>query len=149
LSDAEFQEKLDRIVAGSEGREYVPPAPEPEAEPRPEPLPEAEFRARLDQIVRDSQREPEPVAGPSPEAGDQADVYAEIHGDLEAIGQGIGELSDLMEAEDGRRIEAQQEAMLRPAVWQQPEAQAEAEAAPEPSREPAGAVADMDMEAEI
>ena len=60
MAEAEFQEKLGRMVAESEGREYVPPPPEPEPEPRPEPLPDAEFWAKLHQIVRDSERGPEP-----------------------------------------------------------------------------------------
>ena len=61
-------------------------------------------------------------------------------------GEGIGELSAQMEAEDARRDQAQQEAMAEPAVWQEPEAQAEPETEIEAS---ADAEADMDMEAEI
>jgi conjugative relaxase-like TrwC/TraI family protein len=149
LSEVEFQEKLSRMVAESEGREYVPPAPAPEPEPGPEPMSDAEFQAQLDQIVRDSQRGPEPE--PEPEAGTEpeAAMYAEIHEDLAAIGEGIRELSARMDAEASRRAEAQQEAMLRPAVWQQPEAQAQAEAAAEPAWQPAETQADMDFEAEI
>src|SRR5207253_162416 len=81
--------------AEAEGRQHVPPEPEPEPEPQPEPVSDAEFWAQLDQIVRDSQRGPEPEAA----AGDAA-MYAEVHEDLAAIGEGIRELSDLMDAED-------------------------------------------------
>jgi conjugative relaxase-like TrwC/TraI family protein len=151
MSEAEFSQHLDRLVAQAEGREWVPPEPEAEQEPEPQPerLSEAEFQAQLDRIVRDSQREPEPAAESDPEAADTAAMHAEIHDDLAAIGEGIRELSDRMEAEAARRAEAQQEAMLRPAVWQQPEAQAQAEAAAEPAGRPAEAQADMDFEAEI
>jgi hypothetical protein len=167
--EAALQEKLGRIVAESQGREYVPPEPEPEPEPQPEPLPEAEFREELDRIVRDSQRgrepEPEPeVIRPQSEAdwllqyrADHPEMFgpdrylqdmAGIREDLQAIGEGIRELSAQMDAEDARRHEAQQEAMLRPAAWQQAEAQAqaEAEAAAEPSGQPGEAMADMEAE---
>ena len=148
MGEAEFQEQLGRIVAGSEGREYVPPEPEPESEPQPEPLSDAEFWAQLNQIVRDSQRGPEPAPEP--------DVYAEIHEDLAAIGDGIRELADRMEAEDTRRAEAQAEAMNEPARWKQAQIQAQAEAAAEASWQPGNAPteagqteADVDLEAEI
>ena len=75
-------------------------------------------------------------------------MYAEITEDLAAVDEGIRELSAQMEAEDARREQAQQEAMAEPAVWQEPEAQAEPEAEIEASAG-TGAVADMDMEAEI
>jgi conjugative relaxase-like TrwC/TraI family protein len=151
LGEAEFQEQLGRMAADSEGRKYVPPPREPEPEPAPKPLPEAEFRAQLDQIVRDSQRNPEtePAAGPEPEADDQAEAYAEIHEDLAAIGKGIRELSARMDAEDARRAEAQQEAMERPAVWQQPQAEAAMEPSWQPGEAAADTEADMDMEAEM
>jgi hypothetical protein len=144
--EADFREQLGRMVAEAEGREWVPPEPAPEPEPQPEPLSEAEFRAQLDQIVRDSQHGPAPDAGAQvkPEAAEAA-MYAEISEDLAAIGEGIRELEAQMEAEDAARIEAQQEAMARPAVWQQPEIQAEAEAAAEAGQAEAG----VDMEAEI
>ena len=63
-------------MAEAEGREYVPPAPAPEPELRPEPLPDPEFWAKLDQIVRDSQRdrEPEPEAGTDDEATREAEA---------------------------------------------------------------------------
>ena len=148
MAEAEFQEKLGRMVAESEGREYVPPPPEPEPEPRPEPLPDAEFWAKLHQIVRDSERGPEPAAEPEP------DVYAEIHEDLAAVGDGIRELSDRMDAEDARRAEAQQEMLSEPSPWQQPEAQAQAGFEPswqpgEAAADTSEAAADMDMEAEL
>jgi hypothetical protein len=122
-----------------------------------------EFLARLPQIVSEAEAryaaeaakaEPEaaPAAEPEPEPGpeaDQAEIYAEIHEDLAAIGEGNRELSARMDAEDARRAEAQQEAMNEPTVWQQPESQAQAEATPEPSWEPGEAMADMDFEAEI
>ena len=136
------------MVAESEGREYVPPPPEPEPEPRPEPLPDAEFWAKLHQIVRDSERGPEPAPEPEP------DVYAEIHEDLAAVGDGIRELSDRMDAEDARRAEAQQEMLSEPSPWQQPEAQAQAGFEPswqpgEAAADTSEAAADMDMEAEL
>ena len=148
MAEAEFQEKLGRMVAESEGREYVPPPPEPEPEPRPEPLPDAEFWAKLHQIVRDSERGPEPAPEPEP------DVYAEIHEDLAAVGDGIRELSDRMDAEDARRAEAQQEMLSEPSPWQQPEAQAQAGFEPswqpgEAAADTSEAAADMDMEAEL
>jgi hypothetical protein len=122
-----------------------------------------EFLARLPQIVSEAEAryaaeaakaEPEaaPAAEPEPEPGpeaDQAEIYAEIHEDLAAIGEGNRELSARMDAEDARRAEAQQEAMNEPTVWQQLESQAQAEATPEPSWEPGEAMADMDFEAEI
>jgi hypothetical protein len=151
LPEAEFEEQLDRMVAKSEGREYVPPPREPEPEPEPEPLHEAEFWAQLDQIVRDSQREPEAEAEPAPD--DRAAMYAEIHEDLAAVGDGIRELSARMDDEDARRAEARRESLGRPAAWQQPQAQAEADL--EPSwqagevREEAEASAEMDFEAEM
>ncbi|HEY1319054.1 MAG TPA: MobF family relaxase [Streptosporangiaceae bacterium] len=118
-------------VTQAQGREWAPPEPQPEPE---------------------LQAGGEPEAEAEPEAGGQAAMYAEIHEDLTAIGEGIRELSARMDAEDARRAEAQQEAMLRPAVWQQPEAQAQAEAAAGASwqaGEAGPAEADMDMEAEI
>jgi hypothetical protein len=131
------------MVAEAEGREYVPPDPEPEPEPQPEPMSEAEFQEKLDQIVRDSQRGREPEPGADPEAADQAAMYAEIHEDLAAIGEGIRELSERMDAGDARRAEA---------AWQQPQAQ------PEPALEPswqagdvqdAGPAPEADFEPEI
>ena len=149
MGEAEFREQLGPDGGRVEGREYVPPAPEPEPEPRPEPLPDAEFWAKLHQIVRDSERGPEPVRGRSREP----DVYAEIHEDLAAIGDGIRELSDRMDAEDARRAEAQQEMLSEPAAWQQPEAQAQAGSSLLATREAVAdageAAADIDMEAEI
>ena len=76
---------------------------------------------------------------------------------LAAIGEGIRELSDLMDAEDARRAEAQQEILSEPAAWQaRAEAQAQAEAAAEASWQPGNAVTDagqamdgVDLEAEI
>jgi hypothetical protein len=151
-TDEEFAIRMDQMVAEAEGREWVPPEPDPEPEPRPEPQSDAELWAQIDRIVAESERSPEPQASAEPEAG--PDVYTEIHEDLAAIGDGIRELSDRMEAEDARRAEAQQEMLNEPSPWQQPEAQAQAGL--EPSWQPGEAVADtseaaadMDMEAEI
>jgi len=147
LPEAEFREKLSRMAAESEGREYVPPEPEPAPEPWPEPLPEVQ--AKLDRIVRDSQRGREPEPDPEPE--DEAAVYAEIHEDLAAIGEGIRELSARMDAEDARRAEAQREWLEQPAPWHQPQAQAET--ALELSWEPGDVLyqhqAEADAEAEM
>jgi len=63
--------------------------------------------------VQDQER----AAAAKPEATEAA-MYAEIHEDLAAIGEGIRELSDLMDAEDARRAEAQQEILSEPAAWQ-------------------------------
>ena len=119
----EFRARLPQILAGAEAR-YAAEAGKAEPEAAPAAEPEAE---------------------PGPEA-DQAEIYAEIHEDLAAIGEGIRELSAWMDAEDARRAEAQQEAMNEPAAWQQPESQAQAETTPESSWEPGEA---MDFEAEI
>jgi hypothetical protein len=152
-------------VAESEGREYVPAAPEPEAaagEDKPQHETDAEFRARLPQIVAEARHgasaepepepAPKPVAGVEPEAGagQLTGVHAEIGEDLEYIRRGIAELAAQGQEAAAARADAQQEAMLMPAAWQQAEvqAQAEAEAAAEPSWQPEEA-GDMDMEAEI
>jgi hypothetical protein len=71
-TDAEFDARLDRMVAEAEGREWVPPEPEL--------LSEAEFHARLDRIVADAEARragaakaagpettPEPQTEPEPE----------------------------------------------------------------------------------
>jgi hypothetical protein len=64
------------MVAEAEGREWVPPGPEPasQPEPQPEPLSEAEFHAKLDRMVADAEARaadsgtaPEPQAEPEPE----------------------------------------------------------------------------------
>jgi hypothetical protein len=151
-TEAEFAARLSRLVAETEGREWVPPEPEPE--PRPEPLPEAQFQEKLGRIVAESEgREPEPKAGPEPEAEGQAAVYAEIHEDLQYISRAIGELSARMDAEDARRAEARQEWLARPSSGRQ--AQAQAETALEPSWQPGTAgdrslpEADYEAEAEI
>jgi len=129
---------------------------------RDEPAPEPERRSAVDDLLarmdaeleqaqageRERQPETEADADSKPEAraGDRAAMYAEIHEDLERIGQQIGELSAQMEAEDTRRAAAQAEAMNEPAVWQQPEIQAgpEVQAAADADTMP-----DMDLEAEI
>jgi hypothetical protein len=144
LPEAEFQEKLGRMVAESEGREYVPPEPEP----RPEPQSDAELWAQIDQIVHDSQHSQEPEPEPEP------DVYAEMHEDLAAIGDGIRELSAQMDAEDARREREREEYLRGPAPWEiQAQARAEAQAAAEVSWQPGehggGHQAEADMEAEI
>ena len=92
----------------------------------------AEWWHQVQNPEPEASAEPEPGAGP--EAAEAA-VYAEIGEDLAAIGEGIRELADQMEAEADRRAEAQQEAMTRTAVWQQPEVHAEAEAQAEPEDE--------------
>ena len=108
---------------------------------------EARYAAEAGKAEPEAAPAAEPEPEPGPEA-DQAGIYAEIHEDLAAIGEGIRELSARMDAEDARRAEAQR-AMNEPAVWQQPEYQAQAEATLEPSWEPGEAMADMDFEAEI
>jgi hypothetical protein len=161
------------MVAEAEAR------PEAEAgrdQARPEPEPEEEVSTEIDaewwaQAERDiaaaaeggpsladwwhqvQNPEPEPESGhdePEPEAADTAAMYAEIHEDLAAIGDGIRELSARADEEASRRAEAQQEILNEPSPWQQPQAQAEAAA--EASWQPGEAVADdteADMEAEI
>ena len=150
LPEAEFQEQLGRMVAEAEGREYVPPEPEPEPEPRPEPSSDAELWAQIDQIVHDSQHSQEPKPEPEPEP----DVYAEIHEDLAAIGDGIRELSAHMDAEDARREREREEYLRGPAPWEiQAQARAEAQAAAEASWQPGERgedhQAEADLEAEI
>lgn len=155
--EAEFDQYLDRLVAEAEGREWVPPEPEPEAAAELEPaLSEAEFQAQLDQIVRDSQRDPEPEPETDPEAAERTAMYAEIHEDLVAIGDSISELAAQGEEAAARRAEAHEEILREPAGWKQAQAQAQAEAAAEASwqagsdgAEPGQAAADIDMEAEI
>jgi conjugative relaxase-like TrwC/TraI family protein len=148
------RDQAERVAQASEA------APEPHAET------DEEFRARLPQIVAEAEAryaaskdgaEPEPEASAAPETQAETDVYAEIHEDLAAIGEGIRELSDLMDAEAARRAEAQQEILSEPAAWQaRAEAQAQAEAATEASWQPGDTAADagqamdgVDMEAEI
>ena len=137
------------------------------AEARPEswPMPDAEFMAYLDEIVAADATRKEAAAAAEAGAGrdqqqpgrelqadGQADVYAEIHEDLQQIGRHIDELSAQMDAEDVRRTEAQQEMLNEPVPWHQPQAQAQA--ALEPSWQPGEAVAvaaeaEAGMEAEI
>ena len=131
----------------------MPPEPEPEPEPGRSPRPRRNSgptgpdRGRVGAQPRPQPRSRRP-------SRIRRQVYAEIHEDLAAIGEGIRELSAQMEAEDARRAEAQQEMLSEPSPWQQPEAQAQAGL--EPSWQPGEAVADaseaaadMDMEAEI
>lgn len=164
-TDAEFMARLDRMVAESEGREYVPTPPEPEAAAgadKPQPETDAEFLARLPQIVAEAEArhaakaEPEPEPAPEPAAeskpeagaGQLTGVHAEIGEDLEYIRQGIAELAAQGQEAAAARAEAEEEAMLRPAAWQQAEVAAQAEAEAEASWQPEEA-GDMDMEAEI
>ena len=82
--DAEFDAWLDRLVAESEGREWVPLQPEPEPEPEPEPLSEAEFQEKLGRIVAESEgREyvppaPAPEPEPQPEPMSEAEFRAKL-----------------------------------------------------------------------
>ena len=126
----EFLARLPQIVAEAEARHAAKAEPEPE--PAPEPVAEAEAEAD---------------AG----AGELTGVHAEIGEDLQYIREGIAELADRGQEAAAARAEADREAMLRPAAWQQAEvqAEAEAEAAAVASWQPEEAGDDMDMEAEI
>ena len=151
----EFDEQLGRMVAEAEGREWVPPEPGPEPEPQSEPVSEAEFQAQLDQIVRDSQRGREPEPETDPEAAGRAAMYAEIHEDLAAIGDGIRELAAQVRGGRARRAEAQRGDPEEPARGSRPRLRRRP-GGREPSWQAGSAdpdagqaAADIDMEAEI
>jgi hypothetical protein len=140
-TEAEFRERLHRIVSGdgaepvaeaegspgpdaatqpdarpeSEAEPEPEPEPEPEAEPEPQAEPEAEFRERLHRIVMEA------------EAKREAEQQAEIRAELEHIGRQIDELGDQI-AERRARQEAIYQANRDEPSIRQPEAEAEMEA---------------------
>jgi conjugative relaxase-like TrwC/TraI family protein len=177
-TEAEFQARLGQLVAEAEGREWVPPEPEPG------PLPEAEFQEKLGQIVAEAEGreyvppEPDPAPEPRPEplpeaefrakldqivrdsqrgrepepdaaGGQLTGVHAEILADLQHIGRQIDELAAQGAEAAARRAEDQREWLARPSPWQP---QAQAETALEPSWQPGTAgdrsLPEADYEAE-
>jgi conjugative relaxase-like TrwC/TraI family protein len=88
-TDEEFAVRLDQMVAEAEGREWVPPEPEAEAERTHEPelLSEAEFQEKIGRIVAESEgREyvpPEPEAEPEPQPAPVSE--AEFQAQLDQI----------------------------------------------------------------
>jgi hypothetical protein len=92
--------------------------------------------------------------GGEPRPVELTGVYAEIHEDLQAIGEGIRELSAQMDAEDARREREREEWLQGPPAWKlQAQAQAEAQTAAEASWQPGERgddhQAETDLEAEI
>ena len=86
MSDTEFRQYLDRLVAEAEGREWTQPEPGPEAEPesQPEALSEAEFQEKIGRIVAESEGreyvppEPAPEPEPRPEPLPEAEFRAKL-----------------------------------------------------------------------
>jgi conjugative relaxase-like TrwC/TraI family protein len=160
---AEFGARLDRMVAGAEGREWVSSEPNAEPEPEPERLTEAEFQEKLGRIVAESEgREyvpPEPEEEPEPQS--DAEFWAQLDQivrdsqpgpEPEAGADPADELAARTDGEEVRRAEADREAYeLRPMRWQEAQAEAaaaiEADATWQPGTD--SRQADADMEAEL
>lgn len=89
-----------------------------------------------------------------PQPAELTGIYAEIHEDLQAVTEGIRELSAQMDAEDARRERDREEYLRGPAPWEaQAQARAEAQAAAEATWQPGehgdDHQAEADLEAEI
>jgi conjugative relaxase-like TrwC/TraI family protein len=174
---AELDARLDRMVAEAEGREYVPPEPEPGPEPglQPEPLSEAEFREQLGRMVAKAEgREyvpPDPVPEPQPEPMSEAefqekldqivrdsqrdrepeaDDSAAMYAEIHDDLQHIGRQIDELSAQ--MEAEDARRAEAQAEAMNEPAVWQEPEAQAEPEIEAAAdadATPDMDMEAEI
>ena len=152
-ADAAAQELARLAVADAARREWAE-AHAGQAEAAREAEGELRRRDQAERVTRAAGATPGAHAQTEPEPVPEAEAEAEIHEDLAAIGEGIRELSDRMDAEDARRAATQQEMLSEPSPWQQAEAQAQAELEPswqpgEAAADTSDAVADADMEAEI
>ena len=121
-SEEAFLDRLHQYVLDLEAGKQAEAS-----EPRPEPQPEPE-----------AQPEPEPEAQPDREA-----AMAEMHEDLQAIGDHIDELGRQAEAQRERQAEAQRQYLEEPRPRLEAEAQAEA------SREAPVAEREADAEPEL
>jgi hypothetical protein len=178
-TEAEFLERLDRIVRGSEAEPAPEAAQEPEAsaaEPAPRPRTHAEVMARIDEIVaadaarktaearrqaEPQAREPEPEPERAPQAEPEPEPEAEAgepaltpeRAQAEADSAEIDAQLDRIDGALDRRAEREAErlAELEDAAMRsaEAEAQASAEAAWQPGTEAARDEAAADFEPEL
>jgi hypothetical protein len=147
MSDAEFGQYLERLVAKAEGREWVPPEQGAEPEPAPEPLSEAEFREQLGQIVRDSQRGQEPEPEGAEPVGQEKERLLEGLAEIQAEGDVIETRVEQLPDRDAVRRAEVEEAGINEPVMHERQAQPELESAWQPGD--AGGQHEADAEAEI
>jgi colicin import membrane protein len=159
-TDAEFDARLDRMVADAEARAAAAKAAEPEARPEPQAEPEPERAAepvpagdadvgQERHIEAEALHEAEPAAAAAepvdPEQERFLEDVAEIRGTVDAIDAEVERMPD---SETTRRAEVEEAGINEP-VMHEPQAEPELESAWQPGMDAGHDEAAADAEAEV